>query len=1501
MNRRTGSRIRRVTSKAVDLKTTSSQQQQQQKDNELEEEEKKSSNDRAIPVNHLQRNSVQKTTNDRPEENTKTHSRSSDNKCSSKELFLPPLSTTGSAHTNNDLKSSPRNDGGRRKVGLSNTGSMAKKTGVNTDVNKSLNNRSLLSPTLAKRQGVARQLAFQESFDGKTKFNEDENTDSAISDEEIEGASELYSQNRTGMNNSQRSWRASPSKASHTELVSRTPTPTQQKYKKGDIVQMPNGIRKKFNGKQWRRLCSRDNCNKESQRRGYCSRHLSLKGKSIKSLSSIPGRKKGTMHGRELDWESGDSEGSVEGEVNATNDERNLDDKEQEAAAMLVSLSNSRCATPFSNPATPLPVSPAFGGSFSPSFNFQVTPGTHKPNMKASKSGRSSSTELLSPFFNGSGSTNTISPDSGIHCREDVHSATPSITSPSPLFSPNTPTKRTFSPISPPAGGGTSPVPPTPPAISSKRTFSVSPIPAPSAITPPKAKVARVMYSPIPPQSLPVTSSSTFVPVTQTQPRHETCNLDKGPLPPEVKPTDSENSIKESFLTSKTILKTQEAAKVVEHVPTVQIPSTQVNIIQVAIHPWVTLIPHLSYTVSNEKQDQACLAGTMSSENESETVKLQTGIINSLLVHDDSQGEDEEMRTSVLPDESGMQRDNDAVGTGPSRKRTRSEGKDEGKDSKDYVRRPMNAFMIFSKRHRGLVHQQNPHQDNRTVSKILGEWWYALGPDKKQEYNHLAAQVKEAHYKAHPDWKWCSKDRKKSPRKTSERADSIDSASGSGLPSGSLDYVEDVKSMDDIKPKMRCKRSQSTPIYQGESHESVQRSFTPQPRGLDSPQALVELAQMCSTRLAEREQKLDINKQETRSEVPCSSSTNPDEHAQDSDDEGSVELECRENLDANEGAFDSSDDEDIESRVFPQQRFSPAVTAGFNQRSLTPDVSKAKYSPIPFTRRARTPDVLSKAGSNGTTVRSKTPSREHDSRKQTHRVVEPTFRRQLSGDSEKSADCDTFVRPTTAPSTKSSSPGLTISGNFKPKGSVFRPKSSRHQILARGPGVLSNGGFSKAGSSGVLNSSAVHSTAQPRGVPDNDQGSVSNAGSSMLPIRPNVQSDKTHSQSFSNNLQHQATNKSPLSSPTRKTQLKPIAPLPGGVSSTSTAITNFLKTAKPKGTSRIIPLGTKPFGASAALQGMVQNLPINYSQDGWPVVLPRVGTNSSEGSVATSSVVPVGTQGQTQIRPLQIVPSVQGQSYSGTVFQSMAPQMFKPLMSPTLGVTRSTFHFSSPVISTGVEKSSTLDTQVNVSRSDSSRQLSSPNSGLDATGIAQNPNHLASTGTETTVEGVGGNSSKSMSTHVDAQPDVDSPKQIKETGTALLETGAGQGHDRTETSSQQKTILKRFVNDGMEEVLADVDFTRQFADLPEYNPRNPKDQPTKLSPNVPKPPLHKTRYSSRHAKAADGQIDEPQGDGERASSSASNHSSLDALAEAAALQGSGPKGTQCIRNEERCH
>ncbi|XP_065322593.1 uncharacterized protein LOC135929799 [Gordionus sp. m RMFG-2023] len=90
---------------------------------------------------------------------------------------------------------------------------------------------------------------------------------------------------------------------------------------------------------------------------------------------------------------------------------------------------------------------------------------------------------------------------------------------------------------------------------------------------------------------------------------------------------------------------------------------------------------------------------------------------------------------------------------------------------KQRIRRPMNAFMIFSKRHRPLVHQRHPNKDNRAVSKILGEWWYVLEPGQKKLYHDLASQVKEAHYKTYPDWKWCNKERKKSSNSNTNQSE----------------------------------------------------------------------------------------------------------------------------------------------------------------------------------------------------------------------------------------------------------------------------------------------------------------------------------------------------------------------------------------------------------------------------------------------------------------------------------------------------------------------------------------------------------------------------------------------------------------------------------------------------------------------------------------------------------------------------------------------------------
>ncbi|KAF7384642.1 hypothetical protein HZH68_014254 [Vespula germanica] len=71
-----------------------------------------------------------------------------------------------------------------------------------------------------------------------------------------------------------------------------------------------------------------------------------------------------------------------------------------------------------------------------------------------------------------------------------------------------------------------------------------------------------------------------------------------------------------------------------------------------------------------------------------------------------------------------------------------------------HARRPMNAFLIFCKRHRGSVRSGFPHLENRAVTRVLGEWWATLNPDQKRTYKNLAQEYKDAFLKANPDFKW---------------------------------------------------------------------------------------------------------------------------------------------------------------------------------------------------------------------------------------------------------------------------------------------------------------------------------------------------------------------------------------------------------------------------------------------------------------------------------------------------------------------------------------------------------------------------------------------------------------------------------------------------------------------------------------------------------------------------------------------------------------------------
>ena len=79
-----------------------------------------------------------------------------------------------------------------------------------------------------------------------------------------------------------------------------------------------------------------------------------------------------------------------------------------------------------------------------------------------------------------------------------------------------------------------------------------------------------------------------------------------------------------------------------------------------------------------------------------------------------------------------------------------------------HVKRPMNAFMIWSSRKRRELARENPRLHNSQISKILGSEWRKLTEDEKQKFFAQAKLISELHMIEHPDYKYRPKRR---PRK----------------------------------------------------------------------------------------------------------------------------------------------------------------------------------------------------------------------------------------------------------------------------------------------------------------------------------------------------------------------------------------------------------------------------------------------------------------------------------------------------------------------------------------------------------------------------------------------------------------------------------------------------------------------------------------------------------------------------------------------------------------
>lgn len=85
----------------------------------------------------------------------------------------------------------------------------------------------------------------------------------------------------------------------------------------------------------------------------------------------------------------------------------------------------------------------------------------------------------------------------------------------------------------------------------------------------------------------------------------------------------------------------------------------------------------------------------------------------------------------------------------------------ENQRASEKIKRPLNAFILWSKKRRRVIANENPQMHNFDISRKLGLEWQKLSEEEKALYFEEAKKLKEEHRQQYPDYKYQPRKRDK--------------------------------------------------------------------------------------------------------------------------------------------------------------------------------------------------------------------------------------------------------------------------------------------------------------------------------------------------------------------------------------------------------------------------------------------------------------------------------------------------------------------------------------------------------------------------------------------------------------------------------------------------------------------------------------------------------------------------------------------------------------------